>query len=447
MTTDTPLRPPHAPPPRRSGGALDRMAAVERSRGALAALGITLSVLLIGAVLVIVVTFRGAFTAYVPVDAVVAGNGNAVAAGSQVIFRDVPVGTVSSTGRVRQGGDVVVHLHIIPNRAPGIPANVTATVQPVDIFGTEYVVLTPPAHPTANHLAAGQVVPAAPANAGANVQGATTSLDAILKALHPAQLDMALTAVATALQGQGRGLGQTLVSIDSYLKSNLPYFPELEADLGLLAPVANQVAASAPALVGALSNLTPVSRTLTADAGALRTAFSDGAVASNQLYSLLAPTQGAIETILRAAGPFFADLSQTPNQLSTTLSGLQQWATSWAAAESSGPYLAFSSSVPLANATDIVFAALGAPGTAGPGGLGAQALGPGRVDPATYAGRAVPLAAVHSAPVSVDPAILTSEESAAAAQVTTGLANGRRPGSPTVAALYLGSLLNQLVLQ
>lgn len=410
-------------------------AAQARRRSAVSALlGVALVVLLVGAVLTVVETFSGAFTRYVPVDALVAGSGNAVQKGNQVIYRDIPVGTVESSGGAA-GRDVEVPLHIIPGRARSIPANVTATVEPVTIFGTEYLVLEPPAHP-AGRLTAGTLVPAAAAVPGANVQGAVTSLDTVLRALHPAELDRALTAIATALKGQGAGLGHTLDAIDRYLAGMLPHLPTLEADLALLAPVANQVAASAPQLVGALSNLASAAPAITAHAGELGRALQGGGAVADQLYSVLAPTERPLEEILAAAGPFLSDLSQSPTEIARIVTGLQRWATSWATAESSGPYLSFSTSVPIANATDLVFAALNAPGTAGPAGLAAQALGTGHVDPPGYTSRNVP--------VRVQPAVLSAAEIRAAGSIATGLGGGRAPASADLAAVYLGPLLNGL---
>jgi phospholipid/cholesterol/gamma-HCH transport system substrate-binding protein len=422
---------------------VDRAANVQRSPRALAVLGIALTALLVASIAGIVLTFSGTFTSFVPVQAVIAGDGNAVVKGNEVIYRDVPVGVVASSGTVTAHGDVVVTLHIIPNRASAIPANVTATVDPVTIFGTEYVILQAPAAPAAAHLTAGITISPTKSASGANVQGAISSLDSILNALHPAQLDTALTAIATALSGQGTGIGKTLDSIDSYLKTQLPHFPEFEADLGLLAPVANQVAASAPALVGSLSNLTTTSETITSHSSELRQVLTGGSGVANQLYSVLAPTQQPLEKILAAAGPFFADVSQSPTELSQIVNGLSTWATSWAAAESNGPYLSFSASVPIANATDLVFAALDAPGSAGPDGLSAQALGASNVDPAPYSSRAV--ASTSSA--DIDPAVITPHEQLAAVTVATSLDRGRPPGSPAVSTLLLDPLLSELVLQ
>lgn len=418
----------------------ERAVRARRRAAGTTVLGVVLVALLVGTVVTVLETFSGAFTQYVPVDAVVAGNGNAVQKGSQVIYRDLPVGVVAGDGRVHAGG-VEVPLHIIPDRAGSIPADVTATVEPVTVFGTEYLVLQAPAHP-AGRLTAGDVVPAAAPVTGANVQGAVSSLDSILRALHPAELDTALTAIATALRGQGRGIGRTLVSIDHYLATMLPHLPLLEADLGLLAPVADQVAASAPQLVGSLSNLAVAARTITANAGVMSTALTGGAAVAGQLYALLAPTERPLEQILAAAGPFLSDLSQSPTEVAQIVTGLQRWATSWSAAESSGPYLSFSTSVPIANATDLVFAALGAPGTAGPSGLAARALGPSHVDPATYRSRAVPITASS---VRVQPAVLTAAEVRAIGALATGLRHGHPPASADVAAVYLGPLLSGLV--
>lgn len=425
---------------------MDRAASVQYKPRILMLLGIVLSAMLVGAVVMVLVTFDGRFTSFVTVDARIGGNGNAVSKGDLVVYRDVTVGTVATSGRVLGPDDIQVQLHLIPARVPHIPSNVSATVDPVTIFGTEYVVLSSPTKPAATHLEAGDVIAETPGASGANVQGAVSSLDQILNALHPAQLDAALTAVATALQGQGKGLGKTLVSIDTYLKEMLPHLPELESDLGLLAPVANQIATSAPALVGSLSNLTTTAHTITADAGTLHQVLAGGATTANQIYGVLAPTQSAFEEILKAAGPFLRDVSQSPTELTDTLAGLNNWATSWSAAESHGPYLQFSTSVTVANATDVVLAALGAPGTSGSTGLGAQALGTGSVDPATYSSGSCTYCATAS-DVTIDPDLVTPAEVHATATLDAAIDHGRRPPSPSVSALFLTPILGRLAAQ
>jgi phospholipid/cholesterol/gamma-HCH transport system substrate-binding protein len=420
---------------------VDRAARVHRSPNALVALGVALVTVLVATVVLIVATFRGAFTAYVPVDATITGSGDAVAPGDLVVYRDVPVGTVAGSGRVDAAGQVVVPLHIIPGRAANIPADVASTIDPITVFGTVAVILQAPARPTAAHLSSGELIGPESGAAGANVQGAVSNLDYILNALHPAQLDMALTAIATALRGEGRGLGHTLDSLDGYLTMMLPHFPLLEADLRLLAPVANQVAASAPALVGSLSNLAVTSETVTSHAEVLRQLLGGGATAAGQLDAVLAPTVQPLEAIIDAAGPFLRDLSQSPTELADIVEGLEHWAVAWSAAERSGPYLSFSTSVPLANATDLVFAAVGAPGSSGPNGLAAGALGAGNVDPPTYTSRAVPLA---DAAVRIDPALTTPAEVDRAATLAADLRGGRPVPSPAVAALALDPLLSDL---
>jgi virulence factor Mce-like protein len=421
---------------------VDRAARVQRSPLALAGLGVALSALVVGTIAVVFVTFGGGFTKYVPVEARISGSGNAVSKGDQVVYRDIPVGTVASASTVAGKGQAVVAVHIIPYRARSIPANVTASVAPVTVFGTEDLILNAPAHPSAARLSANMVVPAKAGVGDQNLQGTVSNLDEILRALHPAQLDTALTAMATALDGQGSGLGRTLSSLDVYLKAQLPHFPLLERDLGLLAPLANQVAASAPQLVGSLSNLTTTADTVTSHAAQLRQAFADGAAVSNQLYDVLAPTQRPFEEILSAAGPFFRDVTQSPTELARILSGLRAWASSWSAAERSGPYLSFSTSVPLANATDLVFAALNAPGSAGPGGYAAGALGTSHVDPAPYTSRSTPFAA---SAVRIGPALVSPAEAQRAAVLVSDLRGGLPVTSPAVASLLLDPLLNNLV--
>jgi ABC-type transporter Mla subunit MlaD len=76
------------------------------------------------------------------------------------------------------------------------------------------------------------------------------------------KLASTLTAVATALDGRGTQLGQTLARLSDYLGELNPSLPDLKADITGLAIVSGIYDKAAPDLLQALSDLTTTSRTL-----------------------------------------------------------------------------------------------------------------------------------------------------------------------------------------
>jgi phospholipid/cholesterol/gamma-HCH transport system substrate-binding protein len=411
---------------------------------------------------VIVAAFTGTFTANVSLSTTLPGAGNAVDVGSAVQYRNVTVGKVASEGTLGADGTLTLRLDMDPAQLTAIPAGVTASVVPDTIFGTEAVVLVPPAHITSGHLLAAQVIPAAQGAASASLQDTVSSLDYILNAVHPAQLDVALTAVATALNGEGKGLGRSLVTTDTYLKQLLPQFPALEADLVLLAPVANQLAAASPALVGTLSNLSAPSQTIASDASQVHQIITGTTAAADQADQLLSGVQTSLVQLLADTRPLLSDLTQTPTELADILNGLGHWASAWSTAEHQGPYLSFATSVPVANATDIVLAALGAPGATQ---LAATGLGGGQVNPPTYTAANCPRYGTLAGPdcpggaastpgvnqastlpsVTVLPALIPADqEQAAVDSIYQGIDGGRAPSAPAVTTLLLSPVLHQM---
>lgn len=82
------------------------------------------------------------------------------AGGAKVKMRAVQVGTVSAIEQ-RPNGQAVLHLSIDPTELPLIPANVGGVdIASPTVFGAKLVELTPPEHPSAQPLRAGQVIDA-----------------------------------------------------------------------------------------------------------------------------------------------------------------------------------------------------------------------------------------------------------------------------------------------
>ena len=89
-----------------------------------------------------------------------------------------------------------------------IPANVTAIALPASLFGATQIELRAAGRPAAARLHNGALVAADRNPAAEGLQTALANAYTLLTAVHPAQLDAALSALATALQGQGPDVGR-----------------------------------------------------------------------------------------------------------------------------------------------------------------------------------------------------------------------------------------------
>lgn len=337
-------------------------------------------VVLAGAALIFA-SFAGEFTDYTVVTAELPLSSTAVALNSPVEYRNVAVGKVASQGKSISGGLVSVVLHLKPSALRSIPADVEATVTPVSIFGNEYIVLQPPAQPGPGTLRAGQTIPPLTSGKTASLQSTLGDLDHLLIALHPGQLNAALTAVAGAVQGQGTSLGQNLDKANQYLEGMLSLWPTVVSDLQKLAPVSNTFASATPNILQILANQTVTAQTITGAGANVHEALGGGATLAAETAQLLDAIQQPFTVLAADSGPFLQDISQNPREISELLGGLNTWAQSWLAAEGSGPYLSLTANVSVLNPADLGLAVLGGPNLAT---YLADGLGPSYVNPPTY---------------------------------------------------------------
>ena len=480
----TPPPAPAAAPEERSRYSLE---ALQQSRTGRAVAGVVLAGIVAGIVWLIVSAFTGSFTNIVKIKAQLPPGSNAVPAASPVEYRNVTVGKVGSETEAPDGG-VAVEFEIYPKNLAKIPKGVQAQVAPLSIFGNQYVDLVPPATATAGHLQAGDFVSPYGGAPSSSLQGTVTQLYNLLNALHPADLDTALTAFAQALNGEGAALGQTLSGTANYLgKGVVPNLSTMESDINQLTPFSNNLNQSAPNVIGTLSNSATTAQTIVQQEQALHSLLTNGTGAIGKFASVLQQVQTTLPSLMNESGPLLADVTQSPTELSRTLSGLTQFASAVATQEEGGPFLSVNVGLPVANISAGVNAALGYnnptsvdqalgsavnpptytsancpqyPGETNPycGSGGSPAAVPAGGSPGTVTPLSAPSsssstqAASRSGTASDPTASLfaASYQNPSAAQmsavqaVATALNGGKPPASPALATLVLWPLLSSL---
>jgi len=398
-------------------------------------------------------SFGGAFGSFVEVTAELPASSTAVALDSPVEYRNVQVGTVDSRGKSIPGGLVSITLHIEPSMIRSIPANVKATVAPVSFFGNEYVVLVPPTHPGTVTLRAREHIQPLVTGQTASLQGLLSDLDQLLIELHPGQLDASLTALASALVGQGTSLGKSLVAGNRYLFGMELLWPEVVADFETFDPVADSFAAATPNLLQILANQTVTSNTINNSASTVRNAISGGATLTGDAYQLFNAIQSPFAILTADSAPFLQDLSQNSDEIAELLSGLDEFANAFLAAEANGPFLSATTTVNVINPADLGTAILGgSPSTlidAISAGLGTQ-----YVNPPLYTAADCPrfgslsncggVATGRQATGVVSEVLPAATETEAVSKIYQAEA-GRLPANATVSSLLLSPVLEGLV--
>jgi len=190
-----------------------------------------------------------------------------------VRYNGVLVGQIRN---ISQTGDkAVIRLGLDPDHAREIPADVEANIMPTTLFGQKYVALVASAGTGSLGVKDGTVIPSTRVHTSVELNKVLNRLFPLLRAVRPGDLSATLSALATALNGRGEAMGESLDKLDTYLTSINAHLPTLKEDLRLLASVSDAYNVAAPGLVAALGNLTVTSKTLRAKKEGVSGLFSD----------------------------------------------------------------------------------------------------------------------------------------------------------------------------
>ncbi len=203
---------------------------------------------------------------------------------ADVKIRGVIVGEVLGFSATDQGAKV--RLGIFPSQLHTIPSNVTGAIVPKTLFGEKYVSLVVPHdQPAPTSLKPGAVIPHT--DVPVEVQKVLADLYPLLRTVQPADINLTLNAISTALEGRGQALGRDLVTVDHYLKRINPQIPQIVADLRMTTKVANTYADVTPEIAQILRNTVKTTGTLRDRHQQLQTLFTDVSSFSDTAHGFL----------------------------------------------------------------------------------------------------------------------------------------------------------------
>jgi phospholipid/cholesterol/gamma-HCH transport system substrate-binding protein len=186
--------------------------------------------------------------------------GNEMHRHADVKVRGVVVGEVREI--TADGSGARLTLALKPETVGRIPANVSAQMLPTTLFGQRFVALMVPAQPAAARLTDGSVITEDRTANAVELQQVLDNTLPLLTAVQPAKLSATLTAMSQALEGRGHELGQTLVTLDAYLKKFNPDLPALNRNIHELVAFTHNYADATPDILDALYDFTATSRTV-----------------------------------------------------------------------------------------------------------------------------------------------------------------------------------------
>lgn len=286
-----------------------------------------------GIVAIAFTMFAGGFTSTVPVTVTADRSGLVMEKDAKVKMRGVVVGHVKD---VRQDlGGAVLDLAMDPSKLSMIPSNAKVSIASTTVFGAKTVNFSEPQNPSTDHLQPGATVGAS--NVTVEFNTLFQNLQSVLTAVQPEKLNATLGAISTALQGQGKPLGETLVKADKYLADMSPSLPALETDIQKAARVSDIYAGAAPDLMKILDNGTTFGNTITDEKDNFNTLLlnviglantgSDLMNSSGQKLvsatSLLTPTTGLVSQYHEVLTCFLDGLSNALPQANKAFGGSQ----------------------------------------------------------------------------------------------------------------------------
>ncbi|MEO9137778.1 MAG: MCE family protein [Jatrophihabitans sp.] len=289
--------------------------------------GVLFIVMVVGFVSLSIAIYNKVFTDTVDIKLKANSTGNQLILDSDVKIRGLIVGSVR--GISSNGKDATVSISLIPERAKLIPQNVTARILPKTLFGEQYIALAIPQEDLdpknakdVKYIKQGDVIEQDRTKGALEAQTVLDHLLPVLTAVRPADLNATLTAVATALQGRGEKLGQTLVDLDQYLKAINPHTKELISDLKKLGQVALEYNGVAPDIFDSLKNLQTTMKTVVEKKQGIDNLFTTGADTSVVLTGFLEQNQSRLITLTQQTAQTYPRLAEFAPEFTCLFGGI-----------------------------------------------------------------------------------------------------------------------------
>ncbi|BBY78584.1 virulence factor Mce family protein [Mycolicibacterium parafortuitum] len=280
--------------------------------------GLATVVVLAAVVALAVGLFRGSFTTTVPVTVVSQRAGLVMDPDAKVKLHGAQVGSVHAIESLPDG-KAAIHLAMDPAYMDIIPSDVGVDIASSTVFGSKYIELVPPAQPSADSLRPGQVLDVE--HVTVEINTVFEQLSAVLAKVEPAKLNQTLGALATALDGRGDQIGQTMADFDAFLGTIEPSLPTMEHELAVAPTVIGTYADVAQDLVDTMGAATTISETVVAEQGNLDTLLVSVIGLSDVGTDVIGGNRQAISTVMDLLVPTTDLLNQYHEALNCGLGG------------------------------------------------------------------------------------------------------------------------------
>ena len=245
---------------------------------------------IIAIVAVCTALFAGTFRQFVPVTLLSERTGLVMEPGARVTLRGVQVGTVAAIAGGREPNSL--RLELFPDQIRHIPANVQAQIKATTAFGSKYIELTLPDHPSTARIAAGAVLQST--NVSTEVNTVFENIVGLLNKIDVSKLNAVLTALSDGVKGQGERIGQATTDANQVLLAINPRMDTVAQNWKSLQGFSDAYSAAAQDIVATLSAASTTSATVTEHAKDLDSLLLNTIGFSHSATSLLAPNMDSL---------------------------------------------------------------------------------------------------------------------------------------------------------
>jgi phospholipid/cholesterol/gamma-HCH transport system substrate-binding protein len=274
----------------------------------------TLVITVVGLITLSIALFTGDLTPSVPVTLTADRAGLVMNDGAKVKMRGVQVGRVG--GISGAGAGVKLVLDIDPDEIKYIPANVGAQIKATTAFGTKYVDLVYPDHPSAKRLRRGQVLVSS--NVSSEVNTVFQDLVGVLRQIDSHKLNAVLGALAEGVRGQGQRIGEATTAANEVLKAYNDRMDTIRQDWRSFKAFSDAYSGAANNIVTILDAATTTSATITSHESDLNALLLGTIGLSRSGINLIGPNLGNLVSGISGLQPT-ADLAMKYNPEYTCL--------------------------------------------------------------------------------------------------------------------------------
>jgi phospholipid/cholesterol/gamma-HCH transport system substrate-binding protein len=251
--------------------------------------------------------FSGKFQDFVPLTLVSNRAGLVMEDGAKVKLRGVQVGQVASIGTDVKAAQL--QLKMQPGPFKYLPSNVEAEIKSTTAFGSKYVDLIVPEHPSSTPLKPGAILHSR--NVTVEVNTVFENLQSVVQALDPAKLNAILSAFAQSVRGKGDRLGQAITSANDVLLTVNPRMDTIDKDWRLFGKTTAIYSDAAQDILSILDSAATTSTTLTEN--------------QRSLDTLLLSAVGLSQTGINVIGRSESNIVQSFNLLDPTTALLNKY--------------------------------------------------------------------------------------------------------------------------